>query len=165
MSEPPKFFIMNLQARQNHLLKKLVTALQFTLVFIAGFSLMSFNYGVPDKTAGKDEATQDVKAAENNTTYHDAIFGHKKRSGKKGGHSCNANKKEPNIYSANPPKFKTKGDQYTFLMASRKKMKNNNNSVFSYTKKRYNISGTDPKAKEKGKDTENRGRQSKRFKK
>jgi hypothetical protein len=67
------------------------------------------------------------------------FLGLKKNKKKKDAFTCKT-KKRPNIYSSNPPGTKSRSKLYTHSI-SRKKVKNDNQTVFSATKSRYNLFG------------------------
>ena len=92
----------------------------------------------------------------------EGLFGKKKKgkASKKDAFSCKK-KKGPNIYSAKNSGGKSRRVKYTHLMSTRKKMKNNTNTVFSDTKKRYNIFDKKKKDNKAAKSVD-RGRKSKK---
>ena len=86
------------------------------------------------------------------------IFGLGKNKKKKDPFSKKVDKKKhkPNIYSSRPLRTKSRSKLYVHSI-SRKKVKKTNQSVFSASKPRYNITGAKPG---KSSRKENRGRRS-----
>ncbi len=139
---------MNYFKKQN---TSIVTLLIPAFILCGGLALMPFN-----AVHAKSPPAQKQLVKEN---FAKGILGKKKKKkkNKKDPYACAANKKGPNIYSANPPKFKTRGQRYSHLMG-RKQTKTKSQKVFSYTEPRYNLFPNEKKSKKQGKG-EDRARQ------
>ena len=115
------------------------------LLLFGGFTLMSFSSYTPETMPEENP---------------EGIFGDKKKgkTSKKDAFSCKP-KKGPNIYSSKPPHTSSRSKLYTHSV-SRKRVKKSNQSVFSATKRRYNV--VSKKSDGNSSKRENRGRQSKK---